>query len=107
MENKSKFQWLKAIALTGVLMSARLAFATDSINSIPELNTQASSAIEVIQFIAKWGGVTAIIVSVLAIGMGRAKGETATVLCSLGIMIGGVAAAWGYYTTSFTHGFVF
>lgn len=107
MQNKTKSQWLKAIALTGALMCAKMAFATDSIDAIPELNTQASAGMQVIQFVAKWGGVLAIVLSVIAIGSGKAKGEVASVLVTLGIMIGGLAAAWGFYTTSFTHGFAF
>ena len=99
--------WLKAIAIVAALLFTRAVFATDSIETVPELGKQASSWMEVLKFFAKWGGITVIVGVVLAIGAGKAKGNMAQMLCGLAFMIGGLAAAWGYFTTSFTQGFVF
>ncbi len=74
---------------------------------IPDLDTQATAAEQMIEFVAKWGGIAMIVVVVLAIGFGKAKGEIAYALCAVGIAIGGLSAAWGWFGTSFAHGFVF
>jgi len=104
---KNKLQWLKAIAFVGVLMCAQLAFATDT-TDIPELNTPASAGMSVIKFICKWGGIAVIAGVFLAIGSGKAKGDMAPQLCALGFMVGGLAAAFGWFSsTGFTAGFAF
>ena len=97
--------WAKAIALVAGLMCTQLAFATDTVD-IPELQTQASAVMSIIQFVAKWGGILCIVGGVITIGMGKAKGEMGMWMASLAIMVGGLGAAWGWFTASFTHGFV-
>lgn len=81
-------------------------YASDT-TGIPDLDTQATAAEQMIEFVAKWGGIAMIVVVVLAIGFGKAKGEIAYALCAVGIAIGGLSAAWGWFGTSFAHGFVF
>ena len=98
-------QYGKAITLITVLMCVNSVFATDSLG-IQELQTQGDQVMNIIQFVAKWGGIFAIISAMILIGTGKAKGEMGTWLASLAIMIGGMAAAWGWFTTSFTKGFV-
>jgi len=105
LKNSNKLQWGKALLLVASLMCTQLAFATDTVD-IPDLQTQASAVMSIIQFVAKWGGIFAIVVGVIAIGSGKAKGEMGTWMASLAIMIGGLGAAWGWFATSFTHGFV-
>ncbi|MDQ5921828.1 MAG: hypothetical protein QG673_1887 [Pseudomonadota bacterium] len=88
------------------LLSFKFALASDT-TGIPDLDTQATAAEQMIEFVAKWGGIAMIVVVVLAIGFGKAKGEIAYALCAVGIAIGGLSAAWGWFGTSFAHGFVF
>ncbi|MBP9777767.1 MAG: hypothetical protein KBD25_01130 [Rickettsiaceae bacterium] len=106
MGKNNSIQWLKAIILVSGLLFAKLVLASDT-TGIEDLNKQATAAEQMIEFIAKWGGIAMIVVTVLAIGFGKAKGEVAYVLCAVGISIGGLSAAWGWFGESFAHGFVF
>jgi hypothetical protein len=103
-----KNQTLKTIFWILILFGAFAgsAFASDSIN-IEELNKPAQSFINGIEFFAKWGGILLICITALMIGFGKAQGQVAHYLASAAIAIGLLSAAWGWFGTSFTHGFVF
>ena len=111
MENNTKqncIQWGKAIIIVAVLFGVFTgsAFASDT-TGIPDLNTQATAFMTGIQFFAKWGGILLICITALLIGFGKAQGQVAHYLASAAIAIGLLTAAWGWFGTSFSHGFVF
>jgi hypothetical protein len=101
--SKNTTNWMKAIFFVSILFAANLAFATDTV-SITELNTSATDAKSVINFIAKWGGMAVVIVVGTMLAFGKFKGEMATVLASLAIGVGVIAAAYGTYQSRISEG---
>jgi hypothetical protein len=61
----------------------------------------------ILKVVAKWGGIAVLIAFAILLGLGKAKGEAIGlgfyVLLGLGI----IAAAFGWWDTIFTSGFVF
>lgn len=106
LKSKNTIDWIKAIFFVSCLTGAQLVFASDSV-SITELNTSATDAKSVVNFIAKWGGMAVVIIVGIMIAMGKCKGEMATWLASIAIGVGVIAFAYGTYNTRVSEGFVF
>lgn len=100
------WQWCKALAMVAGMLCVRVAMASDTI-SMPELQTQASLAMQIINFVMKWGGLFCAITGILVIGSGKAKGEMGSWMATLLILAGGLAAAYSWFNGSnFGSGFV-
>lgn len=110
MENNTinlHMQWIKIIMILFMLGAfAGSAFASDT-TGIPDLNTQATAFMTGISFFAKWSGILLICITAMLIGFGKAQGQVAHYLASAAIAIGLLTAAWGWFGTSFSHGFIF
>lgn len=110
MRNSKKeiLQWTKAILFVAILFGifSGSAFAADS-TGIQDLDNQASKVQMGLQVFAKWGGIAMIVITGIIIGTGKAQGDTARLLCVLAIAVGLIVAAWGWFLTSFTNGFMF
>lgn len=103
--NKTQLHSVLIVALLCLLFIGN-AYASDS-TGIPDLDTQASAFQKGIQVFAKWGGILIIIMAALIIGTGKAQGQVASNIAYVAIAIGMILAAWGWFSNSFTHGFIF
>ncbi|MDQ5921628.1 MAG: hypothetical protein QG673_1687 [Pseudomonadota bacterium] len=101
-------EYCKAFFFVAIIMLLFMgtAHAADS-TGVADLDKQATAFEQGIKVFAKWGGILSVIVAGALIGFGKAQGQTATIICYSVLCIGFIGAAWGWFSTSFTEGFVF
>lgn len=83
-----------------------LAYAADT-SGIAGIDDMIISGQKILMVAAKWGGITTVVGTALALGRGRLEGALAQTVCKILIVIGLLIAAFGFFKEKLAFGFTF
>lgn len=83
-----------------------LVYAAD-VSGIAGVDDMITSGQNLLMVSAKWGGVTTVVGSAIALGRGRLEGSLAQAICKILIVVGLLIAAFGFFKEKLAFGFAF
>jgi hypothetical protein len=83
-----------------------MTFAAD-MTGIAQIDSPLHTGETIIQVVAKWGGIALLVTAGIMYGLGKAKGEAIGIGFYIIIGLGIIAAAFSWWNTQFTSGFIF
>jgi len=101
--NSSHCRVLLALSL---FLYSIVAEAADQTN-IGDIDVMLDAGKSIIKVAAKWGGILTVVAAAIALGSGRLQGELSATVTKILIVIGLLAAAFGYFAPSIGWGFSF
>lgn len=96
----------KLILAIGSFTFSIMCFAAD-MTGIAQIDSPLHTGETIIQVVAKWGGIALLVTAGIMYGLGKAKGEAIGIGFYIIIGLGIIAAAFSWWNTQFTSGFVF